>query len=93
MREILQNIKEKEKEKKSLVPEVKETPIVISPTPAPEASPKAEPIADKPAVETPVNVVTSDASGKADTVEEVKPSDELFRAVRIRVVFGIVAVE
>ena len=74
--------KEKEKEKKSLVPEVKETPIVIPPTPAQEASPKAEPIADKPAVETPVNVVTSDASGKTDTVEEVKPSDELFRAAR-----------
>ncbi len=76
------SVKEKEKEKKSVAPEVKETPKAISPTPAPEASPKAEPIASVPTVETPVTTVISDSTEKTDSVAEIKPSDELFRAAR-----------
>ena len=76
------SVKEKEKEKKSVAPEVKETPKAISPTPAPEASPKEEPIASSPAVETPVTTVVSESTEKSESVTEVKPSDELFRAAR-----------
>jgi len=74
--------KEKEKEKKTVAPEVKETPKAISPTPAPEASPKAEPIASTPAVETPLTIEISEVTEITDSVAEIKPSDELFRAAR-----------
>jgi translation initiation factor IF-2 len=72
----------KEKEKKTGAPDVKETPKVVSPTPAPEASPKAEPIASAPAVEPTVTPVISESAEKTESIAEVKPSDELFRAAR-----------